>query len=427
MPPRGRPPVRSAILSNGLKLLCRSNDSSEIVSIVCLVRAGLPEETEPLGGLAALTAEALIRGTTSYPGDTFGTAVMNAGGSLRSQPGFDFTEISVVASRSQFEAALKLIADVVAHPRFLDQDITAARDELKRRAASVADDFTGASYQSLTNQLHPTGPYGRAINGYTETLDRIQPNHVRTFWRNYYTQNRMVVAIVGDVDSARAITLAQKSFADVPFRPEPMGPPPAPEPLGGPRVDLIQRVGPMAQVMVGFPAPAATRGEYPVFALLDAIVGGGKRARLFANIREKQSLGYELGSFYQPLRLQSHLVGYVLSPPFRRDPRTEQAEGLIEPVKALLLEQYRQLLTAPPTDAELARARAYVIGRFALRQERTRDQAHWLAWNEAMGLGRDFDQYFPTRVLGVTKEEIQAAAKKCLGDYGLVVTIPPAS
>jgi zinc protease len=429
---RKRPPLRVATLSNGLRLLCRSNDAAEIVSVVCLVRAGLPDESAEQSGLAALTAEALIKGTTTHPGTSFNTAVMNAGGNLRSQPGFDLTEIGIVTSREQFEPALKVIADVVAHPRFSKEDVDEARQTLKRRLASVQDDFTGASYQALVGQLYRTSPYGRPMLGFPETLDRLTVEDVRSFWQANYVQNRTVVSIVGDVDSGRALTVAQKAFQDVPFKPAAGSPPPPAQTLERPRLELVERAVPegqtiLAQVMVGYLAPAATRENYPVFALLDAIVGGGKRARLFANIREKESLGYEVGSFYQPLRYQSHLVGYVVGPPVRRNPRTEQVENVIDLVKTHLLEQFRELAAAGPTDQELARARAYVIGRYALRQERTRDQAKWLAWNEAMGLGRDFDDRFTARVQSLTKEEIQAAAKRVLNNYALVLTVPKPS
>src|SRR4051794_3231966 len=79
-PASKRPPVVRATLSNGLRLLCRANDSSEIVSVVCLVRAGLPDESDEQAGLAALTAESLLKGTTTHPGASFAASVASAGG-----------------------------------------------------------------------------------------------------------------------------------------------------------------------------------------------------------------------------------------------------------------------------------------------------------------------------------------------------------
>jgi zinc protease len=420
-------PVQAATLSNGLHILCRANESTEMISVVCLVRAGLPDEREEQAGLAALTAEAMLKGTTTHPGSSFGGEVVRAGGNLRAQPGFDFTELSAVMVQEQFEPALKLLADILAHPRFSPEDINEARETLKRRALALQDDFTGASYQTLTSQLYGRSPYGRPINGYAESLDRLTVADVRKFWESHYVQNRMWVAIAGNIDAARSLTLAQKHFQEIPWNPTALTDAPATETLLRPKVETIQRAGPAAQLMVGFLAPRATRANYPVYALLDAVVGGGKRARLFSNIREKHNLGYELGSFYQPLLFQSHLVGYVVTPAYRANPRKEEPESVIDLVKSQLLDQYRQAALTGITDQELVRAKAYVIGRYALKQERTRDQAKWLAWNEAMGLGRDFDQQFATLVQAVTKEQIQEAAKKSLGGYALVLTIPEGS
>jgi zinc protease len=420
---RKRPPLSVATLSNGLRLFCRKNDASEITSVVCLVQAGLPDEREQQAGIAALTAEALLKGTTTHPGRTFIQQVTNAGGNIRAVPGFDFTEISVVTGRDQFDDALKLIADVVTNPRFSPEDVNEAKEAIRQRIIRFQDDFTGASYQSLTTQLYPNTAYGRPVNGYLETLGKLTADDVRAFWKGNYTQSRMWVAIVGDVNADRAMGLAQKAFQGVPMGPRPLSAPMA-QMLGRPRVEWIQRPGPAAQLMAGFLAPRATKDNYAVHALIDAIVGGGKRARLFTNIREKHDLGYQLGSFYQPLRHQSHLVGYVVTPPFIQDPKTGQAKSPVDEIKGHLLEQYRALSVAGPTDQELARARAYVVGRYALRQERTRDQAKWLAWNDAMGLGTDFDELFPARVQAVTKEQIVAAAKKLVDEYALVVTVP---
>jgi predicted Zn-dependent peptidase len=419
-----RTPLRVATLSNGLRLTCRTNDSSEIVSVVCLIRAGVTEEREAQAGLAALTAEAVIKGTKRHSARDFDTAIVESGGDLRSFPGFDLTEISVQCGKSQFEKALKLIADVVTHPSLTDEQIKIARDQLKARSSRLQEDFTGASYQALVGQLHPRTPYGRSVNGYPSTLDAIKPEDVRKFWQDHYVQNRMVVAIVGDVNSARALDLAQKVFVDAPWKPGDLLAAPAKEVIPKPRVELLQRPGPAAQLMVGYLAPGVTRQNYPVYAVLDAILGGGKRGRLFTNIREKHSLGYQLGSFYQPLLHQSHLVAYVVTPPFRRNPRTEQPEGVVDLVRTHLLEQVRDLAVNGPTDAEIVRARNYVLGRYALRQERTRDQSKWLAWNVAMNLGADFDDHFNARVPTVTREQVQAAAKDMADQYALVITLP---
>jgi zinc protease len=187
---------------------------------------------------------------------------------------------------------------------------------------------------------------------------------------------------------------------------------------------MRRHTAPAAQVMLGSLAPPTSAGTHPVWLVLDAVIGGGKRARLFANIREKSGIGYILGSFYQPLLDRSHLVAYLVTAPYRPNPQTRVPELALDEARHQIVEQFRSLAETGPTDAELQRAKSYVIGNFARRHERNSDQAHWLVWMEAMGLGYSFDRDLPGKIAAVTKEQIQQASKECLDRYALVVTVP---
>lgn len=417
----GRPTVRRVVLANGLRLLCKQNDSSEIVAVVAQVRAGLPDEPEDRSGLAAVTAEALLKGTTSYTGAAFSQAIVNAGGNLRSQSGFDFTEISALTDRGRWEKALKLVAGVVAHPAFEPAAIDEARDNMRRRRDSFDGDFTAGVYQSVVTELYRVGPYGRSIFGTSGGLARVTPQDVRRFWQENYVQNRITVAIVGDVDPNEAIRVAQRAFEDVPFKASD-GPAPIPaDTVDRPRVQLLRKPGPAGQLMVGYLAPPVSPANYPVYSVLEALMGGGKRSRLSASIRDDEGIGYVLGATYQPLMGQSHFVAYLMF----GVPPPQAGSPVIDKPKSLLLQQFRELVEKGPTDAEVARARSYVIGQHALRHERVRDQAKWLSWFEASGLGHAMDQDFGARAATVTKEQLHAAAKDVFKNYALVISVPP--
>ena len=422
-----RPPVvRKTVLANGLKLLTKTNDASEIVSVVCLVRAGLPNETDEQAGLSALTAEALVRGSELRTPQQFGAALANAGGTFQVSSGFDFTEIAIVTSRERWEQALKLLAEVMSRPAFTAADVDAVRASMIRRQGSLNDDFTGASYQALRGELYRRMPYGRPVYGYAATLKKLTRDDVVRYWKERYVQPNIAVGIVGDIDAAEATRIAQTMFGGLPFKAGTLPASRFTEPLAAPRVIALNKEGPAAQIMVGFPVPPTTKTNYPVISVLDAIVGGGKRARLFANLREKHGIGYELGSYYQPLFHQSHLVAYVATPTTLPNPANGQPEKVdLDKIKSLMLEQLRLLAEKGPTDVELARAKAYVVGRYAVSHERTRDQARWLAWNELMGLGSEFDRDYAARIQAVTKEQVTGTAKDVLKNYALVVTVPP--
>jgi zinc protease len=418
------PRVRPIIGPNGLRLLVKPNHSSEIVAITCLVRVGLPEEPEEHAGIAALLAETILRGTQTHPPALIAQAMASAGGTLRASAKFDFTELSMVTSRERLDDAIRMLGEVLREPSLDQESIDAVRELLIQRGQALDDDFAGSSSQTLLGELYRASPYGRPIYGYPSTLKAITRRDLERFYKRYYVQSNMHVAVVGDIDVNQASDAVLKTFGNLPQVPAPPRRVVAPEVLPAPRVRLAQKPGENLQVMVGFLVPPTSPANYPVLMVLDALLGGGKRARLFSNIREKHQIGYVLGSYYQPLRLQSHLVGYVITSPYRRNAVTGDTEPVADFARERLLEQFRDLAEKGPAEEEVARAKNYVIGRYALLHERNLDQAHWLAWSDAMRLGVEFDQELGSKISAVTKEQIQQAAKEHFKNYALVVTMP---
>jgi predicted Zn-dependent peptidase len=423
-PAAASPEVLKSIVPNGLRLLAKPNPSSDIVAIDCLVRVGLREEPEDSAGIAALLGEVAIRGTERHAAAQMAAAVGAVGGTLEVTPGFDFTELTLSTTRDRFPQALKLLAEVLGSASLEPEAIDAAKAVLKRRRAALEDDLTTSSYQEMLLQLYPNAPYGRPLLGYGPSLDQITRKQLEAFYQEHYVQNNMVVSVVGNIDPKAAVEQTRKAFERIPFRPVPAPAPAVTVARGRTRVTMRRRPAPAAQIMFGALAPATTNSTQPVWMVLDAVIGGGKRGRLFANIREKFGIGYVLASFYQPLLDRGHLVAYIVTAPYRQNPQTMAPELALDEVRDRLVDQFRSLSEHGPTDAELQRAKSYVIGNFARRHERNRDQAHWLVWMEAMGMGYEFDRDLPTKIAGVTKEQVQQASKDCLDSYALVVTVP---
>ena len=394
------------------------------MAIDCLVRVGLREEPEEQAGIAALLGEAAIRGTDRHRAAQMPAAVADVGGALEVTPGFDFTELTLATTRDRFPQALELLAEVLGSASLEPAAIEAGKAALKHRIAALDDDLTSSSYQELLLQMYPTTPYGRPVPGYPSSLDRIGRKELEAFYHAHYVQNNMVVAVVGNIETEAAVQQTRKAFDRIPFRPHPSEPSLPPPDFARPRLAMRRRPAPAAQVMLGTLAPPTTVETYPTWTVLDAIIGGGKRARLFTNLREKYGIGYMLGSFYQPLLDGGHLVAYVVTEAYRADPQTQVPELALDVVRNRMLEQFQSLADHGPTEAELQRAKSYTIGGFARQHERNRDQAHWLVWMEAMGLGYSFDRDLPGKIATVTKEQIQQASKDSLNHYALVVTIP---
>jgi zinc protease len=152
--------------------------------------------------------------------------------------------------------------------------------------------------------------------------------------------------------------------------------------------------------MLGFPAPGVENPDYPAMCLANVLLGGNKSSLLFRKLREERGLGYQVGSLYPALRGESHLAAYVGLDSTRATPEA------LEAVQAAITEQVNVLRSGDFTDQDLERAKRFLVGKHALKHERTRDRAFYLGWHEAIGLGYQYDFQYADKIKAVTKGDV---------------------
>jgi len=242
------------------------------------------------------------------------------------------------------------------------------------------------------------------------------------YFRRWFTPENTVVAIVGNIPVARAQRAADNQLFDYDRPSAPQRPPAPPEKLTGSA--RVERRIPIhtTLLLAGFNAPGLTDPDYPAFAVLTALVGGGKSSRLFRAVRDTAGVGYVVGAQTPPLARESHLLAYVEFDSARTgaDGRRRDAAE----VERLLVETVRSVVTDPPTALEVERAKRYAAGAHALAHQRARDRAFYLGWYELLGLGYAFDAEFPRRLAAVTPADVLRVAKQYLNHCVVSVVKP---
>jgi predicted Zn-dependent peptidase len=178
-------------------------------------------------------------------------------------------------------------------------------------------------------------------------------------------------------------------------------------------MSVRERPARRAHLMIGFPAPAAVENGYYAMQVIDSILGGGTTGMLAKRLRDEMGLVYEASSFYPTLSGQSHFAIYAVTDPSQLDT-----------VKAAILEVVGALRDSPVSEAELSRAKSYLLGSYALSHQRMKDQAYSLAWYEILGLGVDFDQQYTKAIQAVTPQQVQEAAQTVFQHFALSVVLP---
>ena len=407
--------VRAARLDNGLTVVVRENPVAPVVAIALLVRMGSRWETADNAGISNFTHALMVKGTTRRGGGELAEAVAGLGGKISAAGDVDYSGIQATALARFWRELLALTAELALQPRLAPEEVDRERDWLLSRVQRRRDSAPSRAFDELYAAVYRTHPYALPSLGTRESLGRIDHAALVKWYRAFYRPERMTLAVSGQVSSAEVIAEARRLFGEAPgaaLPPDPALTSPRP---AGERV-VVDAPAQQTQILVGGLAPSLEHDDHAAVKVLSTILGGGMAGRLFVELRDRSALAYTAAAYYDPVREPGLLVLYLgTAPP--NSARAEQA----------LLREVQKVRDVPVPVEELARAKGYLLGRYAM-DRRTNERLAWhLAFNEVQGVGRAYPERFRRRVEAVTAADVQRVARAYLTTLTTVVLGPPAS
>lgn len=211
-----------------------------------------------------------------------------------------------------------------------------------------------------------------------------------------------VLAVVGDVEPAEFIAEAKRLLGGLKGQAAPVKVTPLSAPAK-PRLSKIDEPqAKQSQILLGFVAPGLASPQRWPLELADAVLGG-MGGRLFEDLRDKRSLAYAVQPFYSPSK-GGGIFGVYMGVGPGKEPAALAGIG----------EHLGRLHAQAPSPKEMARAKAYFLGGYAVGLQRYGAQAAAMADGELNGLGWLSYTQVPDKIKAVTAEQVLAAVRKYL-------------
>jgi zinc protease len=261
-------------------------------------------------------------------------------------------------------------------------------------------------------------PYKRTTIGRIPDLNAATLGDVRHFFQSYYRPDNATLVVVGDFDPLQLDAWIDKYFGPLPKSSEPIArvsvqEPPRRKPQ---RMTMRDAAVPLPAFAATFLAPDLRNDDALPLELAVEMLAGGESSRLHrVLVYEKQLAQSVEGS--ADLREDPGLLVF----------KVVLANGRVpEEVEAVCFAEFDRLCSAPPSEAELAKAKnRLLISR--LRQRET-NLGKGLALGQAAVLLRDDARVNADlgRLQAVSAEQVHAAARKVLAENNrLVLEVVP--
>ena len=399
------PPITRATFDNGLRVLIAEYHELPLVEFHLIVGAGAAEDPPGKGGLAALTAGTLTRGTGKLSADELARAIESLGGRITATPGTDGTIVTAEFLSQDFAAGLDLLRQVLLDPAFARDEVRRRRDEQAAGIVAALEDASAIADECFAGFLYGSHPYGRPIEGLSTTVPKLGRGNVADFYERWYRPNDTILVLVGDVAAPEATVRLREAFGAWRPRPDALAVRAAPPArLTARRVLLVDKPdATQTQIRLGNVAIARNDPAYIPAVVANTILGGGFTSQLIEELRIKRSLTYSAWSTFAA-RLTG---GDFRLGTFTKTPTTTET-------LALALSVEGEFRSHAPARERLDKAKTYLRGQFPLRIESPDALAARLGEAEFNGLGPEELATYRARVAAVTPEQAAAVAGKLM-------------
>lgn len=359
-------------LSNGLRII-HEPSSSKVAYCGFAVDAGTRDEAENEQGMAHFVEHLIFKGTRKRKAWHILNRMENVGGDLNAYTNKEETVIYSAFLTEHFGRALELLADIVFHSTFPQNEIEKETEVIIDEIQSYEDTPSELIFDDFEDMIFRNHPLGRNILGRPDLLKKFRSEDALAFTSRFYQPSNMVFFVLGDFNFQKIVRQVEKLLVDLPLvtvenqRTIP--------PLYVPEQLVVHKETHQAHVMIGSRGYNAYDDKRTALYLLNNILGGpGMNSRLNVSLRERRGLVYTV---------ESNLTSYTDTGAFCIYFGTDPED--VDTCLKLTYKELKRMRDVKMTSSQLMAAKKQLIGQIGVASDNNE--------NNALGMAKTFLHY----------------------------------
>ena len=396
-------------LANGLRIVYLPM-TSPVAYCGFAINTGSRDEEICEHGYAHFVEHLLFKGTSKRKSWHILNRMEHVGGELNAYTTKEETFVYSIFLKKDFERAVELITDLIAHSQFPAVEIEKERDVVLDEIQSYEDNPAELIFDEFENVLFEAHPLGHDILGNKRTLKKFKTETGLSFVRNHYSADNLVFFSMGEMAFNKVIRLAEKYFAEIPvnthacLREKPQ--------LTQPKQLVMKKKTHQTHVITGGQAYDMHNEKRIALYLLNNILGGpGMNSRLNVSLREKHGLVYHVES-----QITSYTDSGLCAIYFGTDPKNKE--------KALQLvnNELQRICNHKMSDMQLYRAKKQAFGQMVLAYENKealflglgKSFLHYNRYDSLQEIFRKIEHITPLQIMNIANEVYNPKQMFCL-------------
>ena len=398
------PDAERLVLDNGMVVYLLEDHELPLVTINATLKTGSWLDPADKVGLAGMTGAAMrTGGSAGMSPDEVDEALEQLAATISIGFGKESGSASLDVLKKDLKRGLQIFADLLRRPAFEQGRVELAKlqalEGIRRRQDSPGSIVGREFAKLLYGATHPS-----ARETSVRSIESLTREDLIAFHRQTVHPNGIMLGVTGDFEKGEMLALLREAFGDWAKGavPEVKIPPVAESELKTGVVRFISKDTSQTHLRVGHLTVKETDPDYVAVAIANDILGGSSfRSRLFNDVRTKRGLAYSVGS---GLRASVYDEGVWLM-------RAETKLVSTQEVVNRFVANMERMRNEPVTDSELEEAKEAYVNSFVFSFTSASSIVGRLMDLEYDGLPKDWLQQIRDKVVKLTKDDIQRAAK----------------
>jgi predicted Zn-dependent peptidase len=342
-------------LSNGIEMVGQYMPSLTSITFGFQLDAAIIHEPEDKQGLAHLFEYMLFQGTKQKDARALNEAFESLGVRKGASTGWETGRVMAQMVSNKFDATLPLMQEILLTPTFPRDDLEQMRSIVLQEIRRRDDEPMSRIFDLARASFYRGTALARSSLGTSASVQSVQRQDLREFWRSRYQPNDVLFAIAGKFDWDHVVEQVQALFGD--WRGQAAA---SPEQRPTPTADITlePQEGKQEHLGLMFPFPNYTDPDYYAALVISEVLGGNMASRLFVEVREKRGLVYGVSAGLTGNKHVGAMRIYAGTTP-------EQGHECLE----VIVNELRKLEQEGITADEMARAKVQLKSENVMRGE----------------------------------------------------------
>ncbi len=396
----------------GIKAWLVEDHSIPLISLSLAFRGGSVLDPQGKEGMAGLLASLLDEGAGDLDSRGFQQALNDLSIDWRFDAGMDEFSGGLRTLTENRDRAFDLLRLGLTQPRFDADPVERLRGQLLSVIAGDVSDPGSIANRAWWRLGYPGHPYSRQTGGTEAGLKAVTVEDFRDYMKRVFARDNLIVGVVGDITPADLGMLLDKTFGALPEKADLPAIAEA-SPADGGTTIVVDRDIPQSVVLFGHEGLKRHDPDFFAAYVMNYILGGGGfSSRLTEEVREKRGLAYSIATDLVTLDHTGLIMGTVAT-------KNESVSETLD----ILRREWSRLAVDGPTAEEIADAKSYITGSYALRFSNSQRIADILVAVQEEGFGADYFTMRNSYVEAVTADDVKRVAKRLLDPAKLLVVV----